>query len=64
MAVKTYYLSKGNAQLSEHFKLSEFQCHDRSDRILINTELIDVLEKLYAELNAEAVDITSGYRTP
>lgn len=64
MAVKTYYLSKGDVQLSEHFRLSEFQCHDWSDRILLNTDLINVLEKLHAKMNAGAINITSGYRTP
>ena len=64
MPVKTYYLSKGNIQLSEHFRLSEFQCHDGTDKILVNSALIDTLETLFKQMNAKSIDITSGYRTP
>ena len=64
MATKTYYLSKGDIKLSEHFNLSEFQCHDGTDKIILNPELINVLERLYAKLGAAAINITSGYRTP
>lgn len=65
MAVKTYSLKKdGEKFLSEHFQVKEFKCKDGTDKILINTNLIDVLEKLYKHLNCKAINITSGYRTP
>lgn len=65
MAVKTYSLKKdGEKFLSAHFQVKEFKCKDGSDKILINTNLITVLEKLYKHLNCKAINITSGYRTP
>lgn len=65
MAVKTYSLKKdGEKALSAHFQVKEFKCKDGSDSILINTDLITVLEKLYKHLNCKAINITSGYRTP
>ena len=65
MSVKTYSLKKdGSKFLSKHFQVREFACKDGSDKILINTDLIDVLEKLFAYLGCKAINITSGYRTP
>lgn len=65
MAVKVYSLKKdGEKFLSDHFQVKEFKCKDGSDQILINTELITALEKLYKHLNCRAINITSGYRTP
>lgn len=62
--LKSYSLNKdGNVSLSEHFKVREFRCKDGSDKILINTDLIDALERLYNQLGVKAVNITSGYRT-
>lgn len=63
--VKTYsYRKDGNRSLSPHFKVNEFRCKDGSDKILIDLDLIPILESLYVNLNAKAVNITSGYRTP
>lgn len=65
MAVKVYSLKKdGEKFLSDHFQVKEFKCKDGSDQILVNTELITVLEKLFKHLNCRAINITSGYRTP
>ncbi len=65
MAVKTYSLkTDGEKSLSAHFKVKEFKCKDGTDKILINTDLITVLEELYSYLNCKAINITSGYRTP
>lgn len=69
MAVKTYSLKRdGNVQLSEHFRLKEFQCHDWSDKILHDDKLCPVLEKLFfikiPGKKIRAVNVNSGYRTP
>ena len=65
MSVNTYSLKQNGKQyLAPHFQVREFACKDGSDKIIINQDLIDVLEKLYAHLGAKAVNITSGYRTP
>lgn len=65
MAIKTYSLkTDGEKWLSKHFQVKEFKCKDGSDKIIINTDLITVLEKLYTHLDCKAINITSGYRTP
>jgi uncharacterized protein YcbK (DUF882 family) len=65
MAVKTYsYKNDKNVKLSEHFSVWEFRCKDGTDKMLINTELVDILEKLFKYLDCEKIDIISGYRTP
>jgi uncharacterized protein YcbK (DUF882 family) len=61
--VKTYYLSKGDKQLSRNFWLSEFACKDGSDKILIDDKLIRLLQELRNALKTP-VHINSGYRTP
>ena len=51
-------------QVSKHFKVKEFAQKDfRCDKVVVYTELIDVLEDIRAHFN-EPVIITSGYRTP
>ena len=73
--VKTYsYQKDGATQLTPHFKVREFFCHDNggkilSDTILIDDALTDLLEQLYAALeeqgyNVVGIYINSGYRTP
>ena len=49
--------------VSQHFKASEFQCKDKSEYLLIATELIETLEKIRNHFNAPVI-INSGYRTP
>jgi hypothetical protein len=69
MSVKTYSLSKdGNKKISEHFRVREFACKDGTDKILISTELVAMLEKLRAMLGEKlggevSININSGYRT-
>ena len=68
MAVKTYSLRvDGTKSLSPHFKVREFKCKDGSDKILISTELVDMLEKLRAHIGEvypdASISINSGYRT-
>lgn len=49
--------------VSPHFKAKEFQCKDKSEYLLIATELIEMLEKIRNNFNAPVI-INSGYRTP
>lgn len=62
MTIKTYYMHNGDVWLSKHFQLSEFQCKDGSDKIIISEELIKMLEKLRSYGNF-TISINSGYRT-
>ena len=49
--------------VSPHFKAKEFQCKDKSEYLLIETELIEMMEKIRNNFNAPVI-INSGYRTP
>ena len=63
MTVRTY--SKNAAALSKasaHFKITEFACHDGSDKILIDDKLVELLEFIRCYFNVP-VTITSAYRT-
>ena len=63
MAVKTYSLKKnGNQKISENFKVSEFKCNDGSDKILIDTDLVTLLQKIRNNFK-KPININSGYRT-
>ena len=63
MSLEAYSILKnGNTQLSEHFKVREFYCRDGSDPVFIDTELVDILEKIRVHFG-KPVTITSGYRT-
>lgn len=63
MTVKTYSLSKdGNKKLSTNFKVKEFACNDGSDKILIDTELVELLQKLRNHFGKPII-INSAYRT-
>lgn len=50
-------------QVSPHFKAKEFQCKDKSEYLLVATELIETLETIRNHFNAPVI-INSGYRTP
>lgn len=61
--VKEYSLKKdGEMNVSENFKVKEFACKDGSDKILIDDELIDILQKIRYKFQ-KPVKIISGYRT-
>jgi len=63
MAVKTYSKSRdGAVKLSPHFQVREFASPD-SDTIKIDTNLVDILERLFDYLGCSKIIITSGYRT-
>lgn len=57
------YVKANYGKVNEHFKAKEFQCKDKTDGILIATELLDTLEKIRTHFNAPVI-INSGYRTP
>lgn len=62
MSVKTYSLKKdGNKKLSDNFTVSEFRCKDGSDKILIDTELVNILQKIRNHFG-KPVTINSAYR--
>ena len=61
--IKTYSLkSDGEKNVSDNFKVKEFACKDGSDKILIDLDLIEKLQKLREYLKKPII-ITSGYRT-
>ena len=62
--LKAYSLKKdGSKKLSTNFKVKEFACHDGSDPIFIDTDLVTVLQKIRDHFG-KPVTITSAYRTP
>ena len=64
MTIKVYSNEKdGSKKLSNNFKVREFACTDGSDPIFIDTDLVDVLQKIRNHFG-KAVTITSAYRTP
>lgn len=64
MTIKAYSKSKdGNKKLSANFKVKEFACTDGSDPIFVDTELVNVLQKIRNHFG-KSVTITSAYRTP
>ena len=64
MAIKAYSKKKdGNKKLSTNFKVREFACTDGSDPIFIDSDLVNVLQKIRTHFG-KSVTITSAYRTP
>ena len=64
MTIKVYSKAKdGDKKLSTNFKVKEFACTDGSDPIFIDTELVNVLQKIRTYFG-KSVTITSAYRTP
>ena len=64
MTIKAYSKAKdGNKKLSANFKVKEFACTDGSDPIFIDSELVNVLQKVRNHFG-KPVTITSAYRTP
>ena len=56
-----------------NFRLQEFECHCSSNgggrlpgcqEVIVDSDLLDVLEKIRAMLGGRAMVITSGYRCP
>lgn len=62
--INVYSLKKdGNLRLSLNFRVKEFACKDGSDPIFIDSELVDILQKI-RNYFGKSVTITSAYRTP
>ena len=56
------YSKEDNARVSEHFKAKEFACKDGTDNILIDSQLIETLEKIRNHFGTP-ITINSGFRT-
>ena len=64
MTIKAYSKAiDGNKKLSANFRVKEFACTDGSDPIFIDTDLVNVLQKIRTHFG-KSVTITSAYRTP
>ena len=62
--IKAYSLKKdGDVKLSTNFKVKEFACNDGTDPIFIDSELVEILQKIRNHFK-KPVTITSAYRTP
>ena len=62
--IKTYSARRdGDEKLSESFRVREFACKDGSDKILIDTALVEYLQRIRNWAGAPLI-ISSGYRTP
>ena len=62
--LKCYSLAKnGVTKLSKNFRVREFRCRDGSDVIFVDTDLVDVLQKIRDHFGV-AITINSAYRTP
>lgn len=63
MALNVYSLERdGEKSLSKNFKVREFRCKDGSDPIFIDSELVEVLQKIRTHFGKE-VNINSAFRT-
>lgn len=61
--IKIYSKIKdGHLKLSKNFTVREFACSDGSDTVLIDTRLVELLQKIRDHFG-KSVRITSGYRT-
>lgn len=64
MTIKAYSKAKdGNKKVSNNFRVREFACADGSDPIFIDSELVNILQKIRSHFG-KSITITSAYRTP
>lgn len=62
MSVVTYSLKKdGSKKLSENFTVREFRCKDGSDKILVSTDTVQILQRV-RNYFGQPVRINSAYR--
>ena len=63
MALNVYSLERdGEKSLSKNFKVKEFRCKDGSDPIFIDSELVEILQKVRDHFGSPVI-INSAYRT-
>lgn len=63
MAIKAYSLAKdGEKALSKNFHVKEFRCKDGSDPIFVDSDLVDLLQKIRDHFG-KPVNINSAFRT-
>lgn len=63
MAVKTYSVAKvGNQKISKNFKIKEFQCHDGTDIVIIDDDLVTMIQRIRDHFGVP-VHLVSAYRT-
>lgn len=63
MPIEVYSLARdGGTALSPHFRVREFRCRDGTDPVFVDTELVELLERI-REHFGKAVILTSAYRT-
>lgn len=61
--VKTYSVREnGNTKLSDNFTVREFACQDGSDKVLIDTDLVAILQKIRDHFG-KPITFNSAYRT-
>lgn len=64
MAIEAYSLqNNGNRKLSANFNAREFRCKDGSDPFFVDSDLVELLQKIRDHFG-KAVVINSAYRTP
>lgn len=63
MAINAYsYAKDGTKFLSKNFRVREFRCQDDTDPIFVDSDLVDILQKVRDHFG-KAVTITSAFRT-
>ena len=63
MALNVYsYTKDGTKSLSKNFRVREFRCKDDTDPIFVDSDLVDILQKVRDHFG-KAVTITSAFRT-
>jgi uncharacterized protein YcbK (DUF882 family) len=63
LALKAYSVAKdGATYISKNFRVREFRCQDGSDVVFIESDLVDILQKIRDHFG-KAVTITSAFRT-
>lgn len=63
MAINAYsYAKDGTKFLSANFRVREFRCQDDTDPIFVDSDLVDILQKVRDHFG-KAVTITSAFRT-
>ena len=63
MVLNVYsYTKDGTKFLSSNFRVREFRCKDDTDPIFVDSDLVDILQKVRDHFG-KAVTITSAFRT-